>query len=207
MEEPTTEQKAKNNIIRSISWITFVVYIVTLYKIAVFKYMPISIICEQFRLVDPDRIGWQLTSANFMPLRSIIWYAFEDQSAAPVNIVGNIITFMPLSIFLPFVLGNTSRLKVITLGLKTIALIGFASSFSIEAVQLIFGLGCFDIDDIILNTLGACLGFFVYRAIKRIPEHLVLADSVISLHNIIMGTLFCLTMLFNFLLLAGYRFF
>lgn len=192
--------KAKKTMIRSLSWLVFGLYIITLYRIAVLKYMPVSIIGEQFCLVDIGFIRRQLMLANFIPLRSIAWYAVEAKNAAPVNIVGNVITFIPLGFFLQFISENSDRLK-------RIALIGFASSLSIEAIQLISGLGRFDVDDIILNTFGVCLGFFAYRGIKRIPEHSVLVGLGISLHDVVIGALLCLVTLFNFLLLAGCRFF
>ena len=51
-----------------------------------------------------------------------------------------------------------------------IALIGFLISASIEIVQM-FGCGATDINDLITNTIGAYLGFCIYKALhKVIPE-------------------------------------
>jgi glycopeptide antibiotics resistance protein len=192
--------KSKNSLTKSLNWTAFGVYIVTLYKIAVLKYMPMSIIDEQFGLVDLSFISKQLAIANFIPLKSIIRYIVEDQNAAPVNIIGNVITFMPLGFFLLFVLGNKDKLKMITLA-------GFGSSLSIEVIQLISGLGRFDVDDIILNTFGACLGLLAYRVVKKMPERSINAVYDISLHDLVMRTSLCFVTLFNFLLLVGCRFF
>jgi glycopeptide antibiotics resistance protein len=192
--------KSKESLAKLLCWLAFGVYIITLYRIAVLKYMPVSIIGEQYSLVDLSLIRRQLALANFVPLRSIIRYTVEDQNAAPVNIIGNIITFMPLGFFLPFASHNKDRLK-------TIALFGFGSSSLIEVIQLISGLGRFDIDDIILNVFGACLGLLAYRTIKKMPERSVIAGYDIGLHGLVIGISFCFITLFNFLLLAGCRFF
>ena len=79
------------------------------------------------------------------------------------NILGNIILFMPLGIFLPLFFPKYS--------LKRIIVLAFICSLSIELVQLIgrqFGnYRTVDIDDIILNTIGAILGFIIYRWILK----------------------------------------
>ena len=52
---------------------------------------------------------------------------------------------------------------------KTV-LVCFAAVVLAEAVQLIFILGSFDVDDIILNTAGAAIGYRIVSipALKRI---------------------------------------
>jgi glycopeptide antibiotics resistance protein len=78
------------------------------------------------------------------------------------NILGNIVLFVPLGILLPF-------LSEKFYSLKKILLTAFVCSLSIEIVQFIstyFGsYRSVDIDDIILNTLGALLGFTIYDKI------------------------------------------
>ncbi|HUS01253.1 MAG TPA: VanZ family protein [Chitinophagaceae bacterium] len=76
------------------------------------------------------------------------------------NIIGNIVLFAPLGIFLPLL----SRKFY---SLKRMIVTAFICSLSIELIQLIgrqFGnYRTVDIDDIILNTLGAILGYFIVR--------------------------------------------
>ena len=38
----------------------------------------------------------------------------------------------------------------------------FHSAFLVETVQLIAKVGCFDVDDLILNTLGAAIGYMLF---------------------------------------------
>ena len=47
-------------------------------------------------------------------------------------------------------------------------LCGFLLTLLVESVQLISGIGIFDVDDMILNTLGALLGYFAYFSAARI---------------------------------------
>jgi glycopeptide antibiotics resistance protein len=67
------------------------------------------------------------------------------------NIFGNILLFFPLPIIL--------KMYLKTYRFSTVILISVLLSFSIEAIQYIFSVGVADIDDIILNTTGACLGY------------------------------------------------
>ena len=76
------------------------------------------------------------------------------------NTLGNFALFLPLGILLPLV---SKRF----LPLRRVLLTALCLSVSIEAIQ--FGLRFFgnpravDIDDVILNTLGACVGFAVFK--------------------------------------------
>ena len=55
-----------------------------------------------------------------------------------------------------------------------IFLSGFLLSLTVEVIQLISKVGCFDVDDLILNTLGAVLGyvfFVISNHIRRKKYH------------------------------------
>jgi glycopeptide antibiotics resistance protein len=43
----------------------------------------------------------------------------------------------------------------------------FSLSLLIEVIQMIFRVGSFDVDDILLNTLGGFLGFMLLRFIRE----------------------------------------
>ncbi|MBR3417000.1 MAG: VanZ family protein [Clostridia bacterium] len=79
------------------------------------------------------------------------------------NIGVNILLFMPMGAFLPILFNKLGKLW------KTV-LVCFAAVVLAEAVQLIFILGSFDVDDIILNTSGAAIGYGIVSipALKRI---------------------------------------
>ena len=46
-------------------------------------------------------------------------------------------------------------------------MIGLFISFLIECTQLLFRVGSFDVDDMILNTFGVCLGYITYVTVQR----------------------------------------
>ncbi len=69
-----------------------------------------------------------------------------------MNIFGNVLGFIPYGFILP----------VIHRGLRSgflIILSGFGLSLCVETIQLVTKVGCFDVDDLILNTLGAAIGY------------------------------------------------
>jgi len=51
-----------------------------------------------------------------------------------------------------------------------ITLSGFALSLFVEVVQLITKVGCFDVDDLILNTLGAAVGYILFAVCHLIDD-------------------------------------
>ena len=80
-----------------------------------------------------------------------------------LNLAGNIIGFVPMGIFLPLLFSKCRRAWVVIL-------YGFELSLLIECMQLIFKVGSFDVDDIVLNTLGVAFGyilFWLYRRFRR----------------------------------------
>ena len=78
------------------------------------------------------------------------------------NIFGNLLLLMPLGIFLPM-------FSVRFYSLKKVLLIAFLCSLTIEIIQYVskfFGsYRSVDIDDVILNTAGAFLGFVIFDKI------------------------------------------
>ncbi len=79
-------------------------------------------------------------------------------------VLGNVIMFAPLGFF-PALLWDRPRWWK---GLLT----GVCSSLFIEVVQLFIARGS-DVNDIVLNTLGALCGFWAYLCLRRIAPTLV----------------------------------
>ena len=92
-----------------------------------------------------------------------------DTGYALENIIGNILLFLPLGMFLPYLFRAFNSIRNLIL----ICLLG---SLTIELTQLIlrqFGTyRTVDIDDIILNTIGGILGWLIYT--KLIAKYLVI---------------------------------
>lgn len=79
------------------------------------------------------------------------------------NLIGNVVAFLPFGIFLPILTNH--KLKFFSVTMFT-----FDLTLLIELTQLICKVGSFDVDDIILNTLGGMLGylmFFVWKSAKE----------------------------------------
>ncbi|HEY5589161.1 MAG TPA: VanZ family protein [Candidatus Paceibacterota bacterium] len=79
------------------------------------------------------------------------------------NILGNMLLLFPFGLLLPILWSKFDNMR-------TILLISFLFSLGIEIIQLLsYYIGnmgrSFDIDDIILNTFGAWLGYLFYRKI------------------------------------------
>lgn len=77
------------------------------------------------------------------------------------NLVGNVVLFIPLGIFLPLIFPKQRRLPVLLITVAGIISI-------VELTQMFTLLGTCDIDDLILNTAGAAAGFGIYKLICRI---------------------------------------
>ena len=83
-----------------------------------------------------------------------------------VNLLGNIICFMPFGFLLPTV----SKSKVFK-NVIGVTMFAFIFSLSIETAQLLAKVGAFDVDDILLNTIGGFLGYILMK-FTRIRKHI-----------------------------------
>ena len=98
---------------------------------------------------------------NFVPLVNLLDY--QVLMEAKVNVIGNIAMFVPLGIIWPNVFRELDRHgKVLAAGA------GF--SLFIELLQLPFFDRVTDVDDLILNSLGFCLGYGLYLLFRRKKE-------------------------------------
>lgn len=80
------------------------------------------------------------------------------------NVIGNIVVFMPVGMFLPSLFSRCRNILFTTI-------LGFEISLCVELVQLITRVGSFDVDDLLLNTLGGVCGiilYSIYRGIKHL---------------------------------------
>jgi glycopeptide antibiotics resistance protein len=57
----------------------------------------------------------------------------------------------------------------------------FIISFIIEVLQLIFGIGDFDITDLINNTFGAVIGLMIYTGIEKAFRNSAKAQKFINI--------------------------
>lgn len=72
------------------------------------------------------------------------------------NLAGNVICFMPFGFFVPWMRKSADRIWIA----------GFLSlylSLLIELTQFFMRVGSFDVDDLLLNTVGGVLGYLCYK--------------------------------------------
>ena len=98
---------------------------------------------------------------NLVPFRSIIdYFRHYVRGYFEVNFIGNIIMFMPWGFGLVLLWKRQQRVSLIILSALVLTV-------SIETVQLFIGRSV-DVDDIILNFLGSCLGAALYFMLRKL---------------------------------------
>lgn len=73
------------------------------------------------------------------------------------EILLNCMMLMPLGLLLPAVFPAAGKYESLTV------FIGFLTSLSVELLQLVLKCGLFEYDDIIHNTAGVAVGYFIYK--------------------------------------------
>ena len=76
------------------------------------------------------------------------------------NLFGNVLIFIPFGFFFP--MASRSRSLALTVFLS------FMLSLAVEMGQFITQVGSFDIDDLLLNTLGGLIGYMLYALSHRV---------------------------------------
>ena len=95
----------------------------------------------------------------------IVLIPFVDMIRGPVDTILNVILFIPLGFFLPMLYKQYDKIG-------RVAVTGSLISLSVEIFQM-FDCGSSDINDLITNTAGACLGFLIYKLLSKVvPERL-----------------------------------
>lgn len=86
------------------------------------------------------------------------WKHLRWQKGQLASLGLNVLLFVPLGYLVPSITAHADRWwKVV--------LIGFGFSLFIEIVQLITRLGWFDASDLLHNTLGALIGWVIYKKV------------------------------------------
>lgn len=99
---------------------------------------------------------------NYIPFKEMTRYSIGSKSFF-YNVVGNIVLFIPFGYFV------TNYLK--GKKLHHILIPSLLISLTAELIQYFIG-RAYDIDDIILNVVGAILGFMFYISLRAIKQHL-----------------------------------
>lgn len=143
----------------------FAVYLLLLVKVIIFKY-PYDQLYAIAQTWRRDVILEGLGTANFIPFKTVKMYIkYADKLNSFENLAGNIVVFIPFGILFPLLRSDKSNFPDVFANALILVL-------GIEIFQLFSAFGAFDVDDIILNCLGAVLGCFVYKMCYSLfPAH------------------------------------
>lgn len=99
----------------------------------------------------------------FLEIRRFLRSAFNDGSInyidVFINLVGNVVAFIPFGALIRWVRNCKT-------GFFIAVLYTFLFSLAIELIQFFTKVGVFDVDDLILNTCGGAIGYICYRILR-----------------------------------------
>lgn len=107
-------------------------------------------------------------SVNLIPFNDIINGNFNK-----LDIIGNVILFIPLGIYLN-IINPTSKIS------NNIYII-IGTSLAFECIQYILGLGATDATDIITNTVGGLIGIGIYIVIEKLFKNKVKVKNFVTI--------------------------
>lgn len=146
-----------------IVWIAlFVVYLYMLTKLILFKGGPMDVGLVWDRLMallrQPDLIHTR--TVNLTPFQEIKrdWHSLSvhHRSGTAIHLVGNILAFVPFGVWITGLVRHSFFAGIHVLFLSFLLSLGY------EVTQLLTGMGIFDVDDLMLNTLGGMIGYVLY---------------------------------------------
>lgn len=107
---------------------------------------------------------YQYNLVPFETIRSLLLERERYHTDAWVkNLFGNIVLFVPLGIWIPWLFRRCRSFLTFT---STVVLL----LLGVEVIQLITRVGSFDVDDIILNTVGAWIGYAGFKLFLFSPR-------------------------------------
>ncbi len=146
--------QSKNKMGRAVCWLLFLCYIAALVYFLFFS--------EAHGRTGDGRFRYNLVLFQEI-FRFIKYRAILETETVVLNLAGNVIGFMPFGFLLPLLSEKERRLLMIVL-------LTFELSLVVEVLQLFTGRGSFDVDDLMLNTLGGALGYGCYCVFARLSR-------------------------------------
>ncbi len=148
------EQKQKNSVL---AWTLFILYCAVMLWLLFFRRV------GRGRYTDYlEMLRWNL---NLEPLQTIKGYLYVLRHSgefggnirdAVINLAGNVVMFVPLGILPPIIWPRLRRLW-------RFAIFVVLTITAVELTQLLTLLGSCDIDDLLLNSVGALIGFGAFK--------------------------------------------
>lgn len=116
---------------------------------------------------------YQYNFELFRELKRYIAYRHQiGYSLFLVNVIGNVVAFMPFGFLVPVMYREQRKDKKFKgryfRSFLYVTVVGMGFTFLIETIQLLTKKGCFDVDDLMLNTIGVVIGYICYYIAKKI---------------------------------------
>lgn len=123
-------------------------------------FLPLPVRTEDTRFVS--------ASVNLVPARTVVGIIRDFPRLVIWQLLGNVVLFVPLGFLLPLLSTRYRRFAMT-------AAAGLSVSVGIELVQFALLLTLIsrrsvDVDDVILNVTGACLGYLAWRAAQALAR-------------------------------------
>ncbi|MFK0526223.1 VanZ family protein [Paenibacillus illinoisensis] len=167
------QRKIKHKIL----WIAaLIIYLYLLTKLILFKGGPVDFEVVRVQLMaflhQPDLIHTR--TVNLTPFQEISrdWNSLSlHRPGTAIHLVGNVMAFIPLGMFIPMLMGNK------LLSGANVFLSSLLLSLGYEVTQLLTGMGIFDVDDLMLNTLGGVIGYILFTMALGMKRLLIGEES------------------------------
>lgn len=141
-------KKRNRKILHVGAWILFIIYLSCMVHFLFFS--------EQ--LGREVSMTYHYNLKPFAEIKRFLWMANYPEKyglSVLLNLGGNIVCFMPMGMVLPILSRRKWRFIKVTV-------VCCMASCSVELLQFVTKLGSCDVDDIILNTIGGLLGYFLF---------------------------------------------
>ncbi len=137
---------------RNLLWVLFAAYLLGLLLLLFFR--------------EP-RVGYPYNLVPFRAIRNWVTMLLRTDPAAVsmrpltvMNLFGNLAVLIPIGLFLPALFSRQRNFWIFLLTVTAFVCL-------IELAQLLSRQGALDVDDLILNVPGACLGWLLWRAFRK----------------------------------------
>jgi len=144
-------QKHKKQI-RGLAWVLFIIYILAMAYFLFFS--------EALNRAETAVYHYNLVLFKEIKRGWWLWQNGNTQYFI-LNVVGNVVAFVPFGFTFPIISPRNNKFINITL-------LSMEMTLGVEIVQLMFKVGSFDIDDIFLNVSGAVAGYVLFRVCNKV---------------------------------------
>ncbi|WP_455662520.1 VanZ family protein [Pradoshia sp.] len=154
------QRLASSKIVTVFLYFLLAIYLLLMCYLLFFGYYRQDIRVHDYNVTPFETIKMYIVYMDYFSFH--VWF---------INLFGNIIAFMPLGLLLPLL---SDRWK----GAFRITILSFFVSLTVETIQLTFHVGRFDVDDMLLNTIGGLLGYVLLQILQSVAAAMLVQSKV-----------------------------